>query len=51
MRKKKSHLEFPMPVTRSLRKLGSDIRDERRRIPAEIAAQRVHQPHDAAESA
>jgi hypothetical protein len=41
MRKKKSHLEFPMPLTRSLRKLSSDIRHERRRIPTEIAAQRA----------
>jgi hypothetical protein len=43
MRKKKSSIGLPIPVTRSLRKLGHDIRDarRRRRIPAEIAAQRA----------
>jgi hypothetical protein len=42
MRSKKSSL-FPIPVTRALRKLGHDLRDarRRRRIPAEIAAQRA----------
>ena len=34
---------LPIPVTRALRKLGHDIRDarRRRRIPAEIAAERA----------
>jgi len=34
---------IPTPVTRALRKLGNDIRDarRRRRIPAEIAAERA----------
>jgi hypothetical protein len=43
MRKKKSPAVLPIPVTRALRKLGHDIRDarRRRRIPAEIAAQRA----------
>jgi hypothetical protein len=43
MRKKKSLVVFPIPVTRALRKLGHDIKDarRRRRIPAEIAAQRA----------
>lgn len=43
MRKKKSSVAFPIPVTRALRKLGHDVRDarRRRRIPAEIAAQRA----------
>jgi hypothetical protein len=43
MRKKKPSGMFPIPVTRALRKLGHDIRDarRRRRIPAEIAAERA----------
>ena len=43
MRKKKPSGMVPLPVTRALRKLGHDIRDarRRRRIPAEIAAQRA----------
>ena len=43
MYKKKSSGMFPIPVTRALRKLGHDIRDarRRRRIPAEIAAERA----------
>ena len=43
MRTKKPDSAFPLPVTRALRKLGHDIRDarRRRRIPAEIAAQRA----------
>jgi|SRR4030081_321997 hypothetical protein len=43
MRKKKPSEMFPIPVTRALRKLGHDIRDarRRRRIPAEIAAERA----------
>jgi DNA-binding XRE family transcriptional regulator len=43
MRKKKSSAALPIPVTRALRKLGHDLRDarRRRRIPAEIAAQRA----------
>src|SRR5579872_6698717 len=43
MRKKKSQVVFPIPVTRALRKLGHDIRDarRRRRIPASVAAQRA----------
>jgi transcriptional regulator with XRE-family HTH domain len=43
MRKKKPTGMVPIPVTRALRKLGHDIRDarRRRRIPAEIAAQRA----------
>ena len=43
MRKKKSEVMFPIPVTRALHKLGHDLRDarRRRRIPAEIAAQRA----------
>lgn len=43
MRKKKSTAVLPIPVARALRKLGHDIRDarRRRRIPAEIAAQRA----------
>jgi hypothetical protein len=34
---------LPIPVTRALRKLGHDLRDarRRRRIPAEIAAERA----------
>jgi hypothetical protein len=42
MRKKKTSM-LPIPVTRSLRKLGHDIRDarRRRRIPVEITAQRA----------
>jgi len=43
MRKKKSPAVLPIPVARALRKLGHDMRDarRRRRIPAEIAAQRA----------
>jgi transcriptional regulator with XRE-family HTH domain len=43
MRTKKSQGVFPIPVTRALRKLGHDIKDarRRRRIPAEIAAERA----------
>jgi len=43
MRKTKPSGMVPLPVTRALRKLGHDIRDarRRRRIPAEIAAQRA----------
>jgi hypothetical protein len=43
MRKPKPSGMLPLPVTRALRKLGHDIRDarRRRRIPAEIAAQRA----------
>ena len=43
MRKRKTSVTFPLPVTRALRKLGHDLRDarRRRRIPAEIAAQRA----------
>lgn len=43
MRKKKSLLVLPIPVTRALRKLGHDIKDarRRRRVPAEIVAQRA----------
>ena len=43
MRKKKPHDILPIPVMRALHKLGGDIRDarRRRRIPAEIAAQRA----------
>jgi len=43
MRKKKSLVALPIPVTRALRKLGHDIRDARRRrqIPAAIVAQRA----------
>jgi DNA-binding XRE family transcriptional regulator len=43
MRKPKPSEMLPLPVTRALRKLGHDIRDarRRRRIPAEIAAQRA----------
>jgi hypothetical protein len=43
MRRKKSSASFPIPVTRALHKLGHDIKDarRRRRIPAEIAAQRA----------
>ena len=43
MRKKKSSMMLPIPVTRALRKLGHDIRDarRRRRIPTEIVAQRA----------
>jgi len=43
MRKKKPSGMAPLPVTRALRKLGHDLRDarRRRRIPAEIAAQRA----------
>ena len=43
MRKKKTAVVLPLPVTRALRKLGHDIKDarRRRRIPAEIAAQRA----------
>jgi DNA-binding XRE family transcriptional regulator len=42
MRTKKT-AALPLPVTRALRKLGHDIKDarRRRRIPAEIAAQRA----------
>jgi hypothetical protein len=32
---------MPLPVRHALRKLGRDIRDARRRIPAAIAAQRA----------
>jgi hypothetical protein len=32
---------LPIPVRRALRKLGHDIRDARRRIPARLAAQRA----------
>ena len=43
MRKKKPSGMLPLPVARVLRKLGHDIKDarRRRRIPAEIAAQRA----------
>jgi len=43
MRKTKPSGMVPLPVTRALRKLGHDIRDarRRRRIPAEIAAERA----------
>ena len=43
MRKKKPAGMSPLPLTRALHKLGHDIRDarRRRRIPAEIAAQRA----------
>jgi DNA-binding XRE family transcriptional regulator len=43
MRKRKPSGMLPLPVARSLRKLGHDIKDarRRRRIPAEIAAQRA----------
>jgi len=43
MNNKKPSSMLPTPVTRALRKLGSDIRDarRRRRIPAEIAAERA----------
>jgi hypothetical protein len=43
MRKKKLSGMFPIPVARALRKLGHDLRDarRRRRIPAEIAAERA----------
>src|SRR5260370_19951443 len=43
MRTKKPSGMLPIPVTRALRKLGHDLRDarRRRRIPAEIAAQRA----------
>ena len=43
MRKKKPSGTLPIPVTSALRKLGHDLRDarRRRRIPAEIAAERA----------
>jgi transcriptional regulator with XRE-family HTH domain len=43
MQKKKPSGMLPIPVTRALRKLGHDLRDarRRRRIPAEIAAERA----------
>ena len=43
MRKTKPSGTLPIPVTRALRKLGHDLRDarRRRRIPAEIAAERA----------
>jgi hypothetical protein len=43
MRTKKLSGMFPIPVARALHKLGSDIRDarRRRRIPAAIAAARA----------
>jgi len=43
MRTKKPSETLPIPIARALRKLGSDIRDarRRRRIPAEIAAARA----------
>jgi hypothetical protein len=43
MRTKKPSGRLPIPVARALRKLGSDIRDarRRRRIPAEITAARA----------
>ena len=43
MRTKKPPGMLPIPVMRALRKLGHDIRDarRRRRIPAEIAAERA----------
>jgi DNA-binding XRE family transcriptional regulator len=43
MRKRKPSGMLPLPVARALRKLGHDIKDarRRRRIPAEIAAQRA----------
>ncbi len=43
MRKRKPSGMIPLPVARALRKLGHDIKDarRRRRIPAEIAAQRA----------
>ena len=43
MRTKKLSEALPLPVGRALRKLGSDIRDarRRRRLPAEIVAARA----------
>lgn len=43
MRTSRASVALPIPVRRSLRKLGRDIRDarRRRRIPAAIAAQRA----------
>jgi hypothetical protein len=43
IRKRRSSLSTPIPVTRALRKLGHDIRDarRRRRIPVAILAQRA----------
>jgi DNA-binding XRE family transcriptional regulator len=43
MRTRKPFSSLPIPVTRALRKLGSDMRDarRRRRIPAEIVAARA----------
>src|ERR1035438_2557741 len=43
MRTSRSSVIMPLPVRHALRKLGRDIRDarRRRRIPAEIAAERA----------
>jgi hypothetical protein len=43
MKTKTSSSMLPIPVTRALRKFGSDIKDarRRRRIPSEIAAERA----------
>ena len=43
MRKKKTGIMLPLPITRALRKLGHDLKDarRRRRIPSEIAAKRA----------
>src|SRR5665213_1921376 len=43
MRTSRASVALPIPVRRGLRKLGRDIRDarRRRRIPAEIAAERA----------
>jgi hypothetical protein len=43
MREPKASGTLPIPITRALRKLGHDLRDarRRRRIPAEIAAERA----------
>ncbi len=43
MRKSRASVALPIPVARSLRKLGRDVRDarRRRRIPAAIVAQRA----------
>lgn len=43
MRTSRASVALPIPVRRALRKLGSDIRDarRRRRIPVSLAAQRA----------
>jgi hypothetical protein len=41
MRTSRASLRLPIPVRRTLSKLGQDIRDARRRIPVAIAAQRA----------